>query len=262
MSSEDDDLFSAKMGSDDSVVFDKPVESTTGSSNQNQHYPKYLQDAISQYIRENPDAMKMAGRNGGRVVPSVVETFHYSVNLPSHNRQSNTQQAFSRAVFDVLNEMTEGAVERRAIHYALEQRLADLHFHRGFATRVYDKLCDCSPEKNPERWATFGKYWKTYIELLTWSVDLIGTEYIAACEENGIIPSENLIQSGRMEYINFAASWMLDKFYADETARGVITNRDQLETLFIDVAVASIVVGLNDDEDSMNALMNSGIAYL
>jgi hypothetical protein len=198
MSYDDDDVFDISKPSPSFSSDSEPHASKSNSPFNNPNIPVYLKDALSRYVQENPELLS-ALYDQGRAVPKYTQTFATLSETLSSVFLQNQESAPIRAAIDILDEITDGAVSRRSRVYDFERAIQALYINLWLCNDLFAYL------KNNDRTPTtdfveFMNYLATFIDITKFSIEDMCDQYISACELASVTPSQELIETGSLQY--------------------------------------------------------------
>lgn len=261
---DDDDVFKAKAKPvDTDFSFKNPTEEKTPSSGTPDspvQIPSYLQDALHRYVRENPNALRLSGNGGNRTVPYVVEIFNAFLDAACHSITTVEISAAQRAVFDVLDEYTDGAVSARTEIYIIEQKITNLHDSLRFCNDIYMRLDSFTDQEPTPKFITFKSYLATYTEILDFSVQDLMESYKTICKENGFAGSATLEEFGKTEYANLANLIYNPRVSSLSTHKhGRIKEEDSFVKVMLDLAYMALLKNLFEPDPDVGT---TGVMYI
>lgn len=197
---DDDDVFDVSKPSSSFSYSEPEASSKKPDFLANANIPSYLKDAISRYAEENPQFLS-ALYSQGRKIPESTQNFaNLSETLSTVFLQSNSHTVI-RAAIDILDEMTDGAVSRRARVYDFERAIQALHINLWMANEIYVHASNVERRPTVDS-VEFMNYLTTFIDISSFCLQDMIDSYMTSCEYAGVQPSQEVIDNGTLPYID------------------------------------------------------------
>ena len=184
MSSEDDDLFSYDSNTS-AGDFDS---NTTSDSSLNE---KTFRDKIGASSRRY---------GSGTNVPMIANIVNYTFTTASKIGRTDTLDTPMRAVYDFVNQSTEGFVDLVLTKTELESKIVLLNSQKNFINVIHQVLEDFGRESSVSN-ARFAMYIDCFVDYVDFSLSNLTKQYVDFCATHGLKHDKSIVERGVYAYI-------------------------------------------------------------
>jgi hypothetical protein len=196
----------------DDDIFSSPTSSATSSSSSSQRpqLPGYLSAALSRYVKEHPEFLNSFGNFKKETDYSVfIATASIFERILIKIYPKKSQGPLIRSILSVLDEITEGAVQRRFQAYQFEPLLLSLHINLLIINGTHQAILD-APNAPTKLSNQILEHLRTLSEAYVYSINYLSEQYIEACDLANIPYDENLIKFGIKTESDFSFACSID----------------------------------------------------
>jgi hypothetical protein len=179
---EDADLFE-----DDSKSGDNRAVGFIGSDGG--QVPEELAEALRKYVGEEVAL-------GATTIPVVVSVMSEMQSFFSVILNEHQESPVVLALYDVVNHMSEGVLDKYIDYYESRQKIIVIHTIK-FYSNILLQMTEAS--KSEEDYDKIVFYLSNYNDYIDWKLNNLKNSYLIQCENLGIEPDEKLLAQGEFD---------------------------------------------------------------
>lgn len=153
------------------------------------HVPEELAEALKKYIGDDVIV-------GASTIPVVVSVMSEMQSFFSHVLNSNEEAPVLLALYDVVNKMSDGVLDKYVHMYEARQKIVVIHTIK-FYSNIILQLTETN--KTDEEYNKIVFYLKNYNDYLDWKLERLKNEYLLNCADIGIEAEEKLLSHGEFD---------------------------------------------------------------
>lgn len=151
--------------------------------------PEELADALRKYAGEDIVI-------GSSTIPVVVSVMSEMQSFFSHALNSNEESPVLLALYDVVNHMSEGVLDKYIEHYEARQKIIVIHTIK-FYSNIILQITESS--KSDDEYNKIVFYLNNYNDYLDWKLEKFKNSYLISCEDLGIEADDHLLSHGEFD---------------------------------------------------------------
>ena len=148
--------------------------------------PDELAEALKKYMGDDIVV-------GSSTIPVVVSVMSEMQSFFSHVLNSNEESPILLALYEVVNKMSEGILDKYIHLYEARQKIIIIHTIK-FYSNIVLQLTETN--KSDEEYNKIAFYLNNYNDYIDWKLDKLKNEYLLQCNDIGIEAEENLLSHG------------------------------------------------------------------
>jgi hypothetical protein len=140
-------------------------------------------------------------RDGGVPVPMIANLIDFTFKFATRMLQNQTFNTNARALYDIVNEGMEGAVDVRVHLYDMESTLVALHAQKRFVNIVHESIEKLGRESS-ESTARFAMYIDCWVDYVDFCLKTKSDSYRQFAEHHGLKYHQSIIDRGVYAFVS------------------------------------------------------------
>lgn len=165
--------------------------------------PEELAEALKKYVGEDIVV-------GSSTIPVVVSVMSEMQSFFGHVLNSNEESPILLALYEVVNKMSDGVLDKYIRLYEARQKIITIHTIK-FYSNIILQLTETN--KTDEEYNKIVFYLNNYNDYLDWKLERLKNEYLIECSDIGVEAEENVLSHGefndKLSKIFYKASYAM-----------------------------------------------------
>jgi len=151
--------------------------------------PDELAEALKKYMGDDVVVTSSS-------IPYVVFAVSEMQSFFSNILNSNYESPLLLALYDVVNHMSEGVLDKYLSYYEIRQKIIFIHTIKFYSNTLLEMS---ERSKSEEEHAKVDFYLRNYNDYLDWKLNKLQNSYLISCEDLGIDVDNSLLEFGKFD---------------------------------------------------------------